>query len=261
VPATRATTSADAGPADALRRLARYERHVQMPLDVLALSSLWLVVIPPWDLGAATVPALVARAGISLVYIVDITVRALLAGRYWSYVRAHPLGVLAALVPPLRVVLSVRLVRSVFQRGHLDRFLVAAALLVVNGALVIYFFERHAPGGNVRNVGDALWWSMVTVTSVGYGDRYPVTVPGRITAVFVMVVGLLTLAVVTAQVASAFLEQGRAADRSGTARRTPSVPTAAELDARVARLEGLVGRPGPSTSAPDDDLPAREPPG
>ena len=48
---------------------------------------------------------------------------------------------------------------------------------------------------------DALWWSAATITTVGYGDIYPVTAAGRIIAVFTMVVGVSTLAVVTARIA------------------------------------------------------------
>jgi len=112
--------------------------------------------------------------------------------------------------PPVRVIFSFRLVRSVFRRGHLGRFLVAASVLVLNGAVIVYLFERHAPESSIRTLGESLWWSPVTVTTVGYGDYSPVTAPGRVTACFVMGIGLLTLAVVTAQVASSFVRQAPA---------------------------------------------------
>ena len=63
---------------------------------------------------------------------------------------------------------------------------------------------------------------MVTVTTVGYGDYFPVTAPGRVTACFIMGIGLLTLAVVTAQVASSFVTQGPGkAQTGGQAARPP----------------------------------------
>ncbi|MGO8981242.1 MAG: potassium channel family protein [Streptosporangiaceae bacterium] len=64
--------------------------------------------------------------------------------------------------------------------------------------------ERHAPRSNIHTLGEALWWSAVTVTTAGYGAIFPVTTAGRITACFIIGIGLLTLPVVTAQVASSF---------------------------------------------------------
>jgi voltage-gated potassium channel len=85
-------------------------------------------------------------------------------------------------------------------------------------SVVVYLFERHALGSNIHTLGDAVWWALVTVTTVGYGDFYPVTTWGRITACFIMGTGLLTLAVVTAQMASSFVTQ--APGRPGLRRRT-----------------------------------------
>jgi voltage-gated potassium channel len=80
-------------------------------------------------------------------------------------------------------------------------------VLVLNGAVIMYLFERHAPKSNIHALGESLWWSVATVTTVGYGDYTPVTVFGLVTACFVMGIGLLTLAVVTPQVASSFVTQ------------------------------------------------------
>jgi len=145
--------------------------------------------------------------------------------------------------PPARVIFSLRLVRSMFRRGHLSRFLLTAAVLVLDGAVIVYLFERHAPKSNIHTLGEALWWSLVTVTTVGYGDFYPVTVGGRITACFIMGIGLLTLAVVTAQVASNFVAQGPSKARLGPPPErepTGAEVTLAELDRRLARIEQLL---------------------
>ena len=80
-----------------------------------------------------------------------------------------------------------------------------------------------------------------TVTPVGYGDYTPVTVYGRTAAVLIMLVGLLTLAVVTAQVASSFLAQGPSrARRRPPPEAAPPEVTLAELDRRLARIEELL---------------------
>ncbi len=58
--------------------------------------------------------------------------------------------------------------------------------------------EQDAEGANVSTYGDALWWACTTVTTVGYGDRFPVTFEGRMIAVLLMIVGIATLGAVTA---------------------------------------------------------------
>jgi voltage-gated potassium channel len=126
---------------------------------------------------------------------------------------------------------------------------VAAAVLVLNGAAIVYLFERHAPGSNIDTLGNALWWSFVTVTTVGYGDFYPVTTWGRVTACFIMGTGLLTLAVITAQVASSFVSQS-------PSRARPAPPDEAagrevtldELDQRLDRIERLLTAAYPGIS-------------
>jgi voltage-gated potassium channel len=67
--------------------------------------------------------------------------------------------------------------------------LLAGMVLVVASILVLQF-ESRSPDANITTGGDALWWAVVTITTVGYGDRYPVTALGRITAVFVMFSGV-----------------------------------------------------------------------
>jgi voltage-gated potassium channel len=191
-------------------RLAAYEARTEKALDLLALLTLWIVVVPPWDFGHDVGGiALTIRVAVSVVYGIDLAIRGVLARRPVRYALTHPVMLVSVAFPPVRVIFSFRLVRSVFRRGHLGRFLVAASVLVLNGAVIVYLFERHAPESSIRTLGESLWWSLVTVTTVGYGDYTPVTAPGRVTACFVMGIGLLTLAVVTAQVASSFVAQGR----------------------------------------------------
>lgn len=72
--------------------------------------------------------------------------------------------------------------------------------------------EDVGDGARVHSFGDALWWSAATITTVGYGDIYPVTPLGRIVGVFTMVVGISTFAVVTAKVAE-FLVRADLEDR------------------------------------------------
>jgi voltage-gated potassium channel len=231
-------------------RLAVYEATTQQPLDLLALATLWLVVVPPGDFGHEVAPIVLAfRLALSAVYGIDITIRSALASRHVHYALTHPLALVAVVAPPVRVLFSFRLVRSMFQRGNLGRFLVAAAVLVLNGAVIVYLYERHAPHSNIHTLGQALWWSFVTVTTVGYGDYYPVTTWGRVTACFIMGTGLLTLAVVTAQVASSFVAQGpRRARPAPPGEPSRREVTLTELDERLARIERLLTASHPRNS-------------
>ena len=241
----------EAGVNDSVGRLAAYEARTEIPLDLLALVTLWIVVVPPGDFGSDGVGDIVlaARLCLSAVYGIDLIIRSVLSGRRAHYALTHPLRVLTVVFPPTRVIFSIRLVRTMFRRGHLERFLVAAAVLVLNGAVIVYLFERHAPKSNIHTLGEAVWWAVTTVTTVGYGDYTPVTAQGRVTACFIMSIGLLTLAVVTAQVASSFVAQ-----QAGRARAAPPEPepepgapevTLAELDRRLARIEALLTSRGP----------------
>jgi voltage-gated potassium channel len=80
----------------------------------------------------------------------------------------------------------------VHNRGQYALFitmLLAIVVMSVSSVLILQF-ESASPDANIKSGGDALWWSVVTITTVGYGDRYPITTLGRLTAVFVMFAGI-----------------------------------------------------------------------
>ena len=92
-----------------------------------------------------------------------------------------------------------------------------AVTSMLGASFVLLGVEAHAPGSNIHSAGDALWWSLVTVTSVGYGDYFPVTTAGRVVAAWLMIVGLGLVGSTTGFVASWI---GRERDRSESARST-----------------------------------------
>jgi voltage-gated potassium channel len=73
-------------------------------------------------------------------------------------------------------------------------------------SIFILVTERHDPDSNIKNASDALWWAYVTVTTVGYGDRYPVTNAGRIVGVLLLTIGVGLFGVLTGYLATAFLK-------------------------------------------------------
>jgi voltage-gated potassium channel len=76
-----------------------------------------------------------------------------------------------------------------------------AGFTLITSAVGFTLAEDVGKDGRVRSFFDALWWSGATITTVGYGDIYPITAAGRVIAIFTMLVGISTLAVVTARIA------------------------------------------------------------
>jgi voltage-gated potassium channel len=84
--------------------------------------------------------------------------------------------------------------------------LIVLALVLVAAALVLSF-EWDLPAGDIDSYPDALWWALTTITTVGYGDRFPMSPAGRGVAVVLMVSGIALFGVITAPIAAYFVEQ------------------------------------------------------
>lgn len=151
-----------------------------------------------------------------IVFVADYAVMLFLAperGR-WFVRNLHELVILALpVLRPLRLLRLVTLLRVLHRtagnalRGRIVVFVVGAAVLLTYcGALAVLDAEENAPGSNITAFWDALWWALTTITTVGYGDHYPVTATGRIVAAALMLSGIAVLGVVTAAVASWLVE-------------------------------------------------------
>ncbi len=90
--------------------------------------------------------------------------------------------------------------------------LLIALLVVFTASIAVLELERHAEG-NIKTAEDAMWWAVTTVTTVGYGDRYPVTTEGRLVAVGLMVVGVGLFGTLSGAAASWFMQPGKEAER------------------------------------------------
>ena len=123
----------------------------------------------------------------------------------------------------------------------------ASRLVGFVAALAVLDAERDAPNASITTLGDALWWTVTTITTVGYGDRYPATVEGRIVAGALMLGGIALLGVVTASIASWFVETVRAtgeevAREAEQDTERQAERTSAQLDAVLAELRALHAR-------------------
>lgn len=82
-------------------------------------------------------------------------------------------------------------------------FLIVTLLLIYFAAIGIYYFEKEAQPEHFSSVFDSLWWAIITLTTVGYGDVYPITIGGRVFTFFVLMVGLGIVAIPTGIISSA----------------------------------------------------------
>jgi voltage-gated potassium channel len=97
--------------------------------------------------------------------------------------------------------------RRLLVRHRLHYTLVVVVLVIIGGAAAVLAAEDGHPSATITTFGDALWWAITTMTTVGYGDLYPRTPAGRGVAAFLMFSGIAVFGVVTANVASFFFEQ------------------------------------------------------
>ena len=140
--------------------------------------------------------------------------------------------------------------------GHrgLFRVLLTAVGLLFLGAWLVLLFEKNAAGSNIHSYHDALWWAVVTVTTVGYGDRFPVTEGGRVVAVILMLVGIGLIGVLTATVASFFVAEHTDANKDLLKASHEDLGARLdEIDSRLARMEAVMvggsGSAGPADAA------------
>lgn len=120
-------------------------------------------------------------------------------------------GRLLRLIRLLRIVRAFRstnhLINHIFRnkaQGTFTAVSVLAVLLIIFSSIAILQVEND-PNSNIKSAEDAIWWAYVTITTVGYGDKFPVTTEGRIIAAFLMTGGVGLFGTFTAFVASWFV--------------------------------------------------------
>jgi voltage-gated potassium channel len=127
-----------------------------------------------------------------------------------SYLRA---GRILRLIRLLRLIRAFRSTQSflnyVFRnkaQGALTSVAILALLLIIFSSIAILQVEKD-PTSNIKSAEDAIWWSYVTITTVGYGDKFPVTTEGRGIAAVLMTAGVGLFGTFTAYVASWFVAE------------------------------------------------------
>jgi voltage-gated potassium channel len=201
---------------DAIERATRY------PMAVLGIA--WLVlgvlVLTRNAHGSSSRVLVGALFAIWVILLAEYVVRLIVTPNTPGYVRRRWVEPATVVVPPLQgwhlvgiekmtllIHESVLRLGAILRHHSLFRVLIAAAMTLFLGAWMVLLFEENAHGSNIHSYPDALWWAIVTVTTVGYGDRFPVTDGGRSVAVVLMLVGIGLIGVLTATVASVFIKE------------------------------------------------------
>ena len=239
---------------DRAAALRRFEEVTDLPLVLLAIAMVPLLVVPL----LVTLPEAVEAAFVAADWFIwaafafEYVVRLGLTSERWQFVRREWPSLLLVLLPflrPLRLVRSARALRIL----RLARLVAALGLITKNGRTLLFRHNLHyavvvtfvvvvasaaaalvvedGAGGSIDSLGDALWWAVTTVTTVGYGDMFPVTPAGRGIAAFLMISGIALFGVLTANIAAFFVEQDQEVD-----------PLVSKLDEVLRRLDLLEER-------------------
>jgi voltage-gated potassium channel len=239
--------------------LRRFEAAVELPLVIMAIAMVPLLVVPLLvDLPEAVEAALLAADWlIWAAFAFEYAVRLALTTERWRFVRREWPSLLLVLLPflrPLRVARSARALRllglgrlvgalgTVVRDGrtlifrHNLHYAVLITLVVVLASAAAAWSVEESGTGTIDSLGDALWWAVTTVTTVGYGDLFPVTPAGRGIAAFLMLSGIALFGVLTANIAAFFVEQDQE-DDALIGKVDEVLRRLDQLDERLGRLE------------------------
>ena len=225
------------------QNLKHYEKrssNLMLGISIVYIA-LYAIEVIATGLDATTLNAITIIANVIWVtFGIDLAIRTYLAPNRLKYLAKHPIDVLAVILPAFRAFRVLRVITAgqwVLTRGShaaIGRtsaaIVVGSILLALVGALAMLDAEGTTADSSITTFGDALWWAFVTMSTVGYGDLYPITTTGRVVAVMMMIVGVSLLGLVSATLASALLVRIRGEEKDDTQ----------ELQTRLDSLEAKI---------------------
>lgn len=192
-------------------------------ISILSVFNMFLAVVPGIDPNAVRVIYMV-NAFLTLLFILDFGLRIFHAeSRSYYFFRDYGWADLLAVAPFLRFLRLFRIVKAYRlvhkfgakkiidyisrHRAQVALFILVFAVIIIieSGSYLILVVESAAPDANIKTASDAMWWVYTTITTVGYGDRFPVTNGGRLVGVLVMTTGVAVFATFAGYVANKLL--------------------------------------------------------
>jgi voltage-gated potassium channel len=202
--------------------LETYKKRALWPLAILSLIFAVAFVASSFRLEFATNNNHIFRKlddALWVVFAIDYFIMLFLSPKKWKFIRTHVLDLILVAFPFFRILRVLRLVvliARVAQTFRAKFYLTlpyyavgAGSLLVILGSAAIYDIEYGQPGAQIKSPADALWWAVVTVTTVGYGDVYPVTHLGRLLGTGMILCGVALVGTITASFAGWVISQIR----------------------------------------------------
>ncbi len=192
-------------------------------ISVLSVFNMVLLYIPGVDPDALHVVSIINTV-LTLLFIYDFSLRIATApDRSFYFIRDYGWADLLAVIPQFRIFRLFRIFKAyrlVHKYGTryiltylahnraqsaLYILILMVTLIIESGAFLVLQAERMSPDANILNASDAIWWAYVTITTVGYGDRFPTTNAGRLVGVMVMTTGVAVFATFAGLISSKLL--------------------------------------------------------
>lgn len=232
-------------------------RRLDQLLQILLIVGAFIFIIGLFLIIDQRVTDLERKLGFAMVtlawvfFVADYTVRLIRAENRREHVTGNRRQSIAVVVPPAIILVIPDLIRDISAsarskfgtRVRLYVFFLTIAVVSLGSVLEV-IAERGAPGATIQTLGDAVWWSMETISTVGYGDYYPVTPLGKAVAVCLFVNGVALLSVVTASLAGKVLGENEPSSGGDTVNLNDIQAQQQELSAQLAMISDSLRRPG-----------------